>query len=209
MGKKNVLKLIVFLLLVFAIYLVKYYGLQNYFTLEYMKEHQLSFANYYKLNQIQAIFIFFWIYVFVCAISIPAGAALMTFLAGALFGLGSGILIVSFASTIGATVAFLISRFLLRDWVQSKFSKSLKVVNSGIEKEGALYLLTLRLIPIFPFSLINVVMGPTNMGILTYFFISQLGMLPGTTVAVNAGQQLSQIHSLKGVFSFELIASFF
>jgi len=140
-------------------------------------------------------------------LSLP-GAAIMTLVAGAIFGLVWGVIIVSFASTIGATLAFLVARFLLRDSIQAKFGDKLKAFNAGVEKEGGFYLFTLRLVPAFPFFMINVVMGLTTMKATTFFWVSQIGMLAGTVVFVYAGQQLSEITSLKGILSPGLIGAF-
>jgi uncharacterized membrane protein YdjX (TVP38/TMEM64 family) len=132
----------------------------------------------------------------------------MTLVAGALFGVVLGTLIVSFASTMGATLAFLSSRYLLRDWVQGKFGERLRAVDDGLEKDGAFYLFTLRLIPVFPFFVINLLMGLTRIKTGTFFWVSQIGMLPATIVFVNAGTQISRIDSTAGLLSPTLIASF-
>lgn len=150
---------------------------------------------------------FLVLYVIVTALSLP-GAAIMTLAAGALFGLGWGLLIVSFASSIGATLAFLVSRYLLQGAVQKRFGDRLKAFNEGIEKEGAFYLFTLRLVPIFPFFLINLLMGLTTIRAFTFYWASQLGMLAGTFVFVNAGTQLGQLESLSGILSPPLLLSF-
>ncbi|MGW8312974.1 MAG: FAD-dependent oxidoreductase, partial [Desulfuromonadales bacterium] len=151
--------------------------------------------------------IYFVIYVVVTALSLP-GATVMTLAGGALLGFWTALVTVSFASTIGATLAFLASRFLLRDWVQAKFGDKLKAVNQGIRREGSFYLFTLRLVPLFPFFVINLVMGLTPMRTLVYYGVSQLGMLPGTAVYVNAGTQLGQIESAAGILSPGLLVSF-
>jgi uncharacterized membrane protein YdjX (TVP38/TMEM64 family) len=132
----------------------------------------------------------------------------MTLVAGALFGVVVGTLIVSFASTMGATLAFLSSRYVLRDWVQGKFGERLRAVDDGLEKDGAFYLFTLRLIPVFPFFVINLLMGLTRIKTGTFFWVSQIGMLPATIVFVNAGTQISRIESTAGLMSPTLIASF-
>ena len=157
----------------------------------------------------QAIAIYFVIYVLVTALSLP-GAAIMTVLGGALFGLGKGVIIVSFASSVGATLAFVISRTLLRDWVQNKFGHYLEGINKGLEKDGAFYLLTLRLMPIFPFFVINLVMGLTRLKVFTFYWVSQLGMLAGTAIFVNAGAELAEIDTLtvEGIFSPSLFIGF-
>ncbi len=150
---------------------------------------------------------FFVLYVMVTALSLP-GAAVMTIAAGALLGLVTGVVLVSFASSIGATLAFLVSRHVLRDWVQTRFGDKLRAINRGVEREGGFYLFTLRLVPLFPFFLINLVMGLTPMRVGTFYWVSQLGMLAGTAVYVNAGTQLASIDSPAGILSPALIASF-
>lgn len=132
----------------------------------------------------------------------------MTLAGGALFGLSVGTIVVSFASSIGATAACVVARFLLRDWVQEKFGHRLAAFNEGIEKEGAFYLFTLRLIPVFPFFMINLVMGLTRMPLFRFYWVSQLGMLPATLVYVNAGRELAKIDSLSGILSPGMIISF-
>ena len=153
--------------------------------------------------------IYFLIYVLVAALSIP-GAALMTLIAGAVFGLATGTLLVSFASSLGATLAFLISRSLLRDWVQSKFSSYIEAINQGVKKDGAYYLFGLRLIPVFPFFVINLVMGLTRMRPGVFYLVSQIGMFPATLVYVNAGAQIGAIEglSVSGILTPELVIGF-
>jgi uncharacterized membrane protein YdjX (TVP38/TMEM64 family) len=147
------------------------------------------------------------VYIVATSLSLP-GAAVLTLAGGALFGLLVGTVVVSFASTIGATLACFVSRFILQNWVQNRFGHRLASVNQGIEQEGAFYLFTLRLVPLFPFWMINLVMGLTRMKLRTFFWVSQVGMLPGTLVYVNAGQELGRIDSLGGILSPGLILSF-
>ena len=147
------------------------------------------------------------IYITATALSLP-GAAILTLAGGALFGLVTGTIVISFASTIGATLACIVSRYLLRDWVQSKFGDKLEKINEGMDKEGGFYLFTLRLVPIFPFFIINLVMGVTKIPLKTYYWVLQLGMLPATIVYVNAGKELGQIESLSGILSPGLLISF-
>ncbi len=149
----------------------------------------------------------FVVYVAIAALSLP-GAAVMTLLVGASFGLGWGLLIVSFASSIGATLAFLMTRYILRDSVQARFGERLQTVNDGVERDGMFYLFSLRLVPVFPFFLINMLMGLTPIKTRQFYWVSQLGMLPGTVVFVNAGSQLSELTSLSGILSPTLLASF-
>jgi uncharacterized membrane protein YdjX (TVP38/TMEM64 family) len=136
------------------------------------------------------------------------GASPLGLAGGALFGFWTATFLVSFASTIGATLSCIVSRFLLRDWIQSRFGDRIAKVNEGIEKEGAFYLFTLRLIPAFPFWMINLAMGLTKMPLFKFYWVSQIGMLPGTMVFVNAGTELAKIESVKGIFSPGLIISF-
>ena len=166
-----------------------YFDLGSYLTLEYIKENQENLQNYYLNNKFLTMGIFFGIYIVATAMSFP-GATILTLLGGAIFGLGWGLVLVSFASTIGATLAFLMSRTVLRDTIQNKFGDKLKTFNEGVEREGALYLFTLRLVPIFPFFLINTVMGLTPMTVGKFYIVSQLGMLLGTAVYVNAGDNI-------------------
>ncbi|MZG31661.1 MAG: SidA/IucD/PvdA family monooxygenase [Nitrospinae bacterium] len=184
-----------------------YFDLGHYLTLEYIKGQQDSFSAFYKENTLLAIGAYSAVYIVTTALSLP-GATLLTLLGGALFGLVTGTVLVSFASTIGATLAFLVSRLLLRDWVQGKFGRHLAAFNDGIEKDGGFYLFTLRLIPAVPFFVINLVMGLTPMKTGAFFLISQAGMLAGTIVYVNAGTQLAQIESLSGILSPGIIFSF-
>ncbi len=149
---------------------------------------------------------FFVLYVVVTALSLP-GAAIMTLLGAALFGFWWSLLLVSFASTIGATLAFLFSRFILRDWVQNKFGHRLAPINAGIAKDGPIYLFTLRLIPVFPFFVINLLMGLTPISTRMFYLVSQVGMLAGTMVYINAGTQLGEIDSLSGIISAPVLIS--
>jgi dihydrolipoamide dehydrogenase len=183
------------------------FDLGQYLTLDYLKARQQDFQQFYAANRALTLGAYFIIYVVVTALSLP-GAAIMTLAGGALFGFLPALIVVSFASTIGATLAFLVSRFLLRDWVQARFGERLRAINAGVEKEGAFYLFTLRLVPIFPFFVINLAMGLTPLRTLPFYWISQIGMLPGTAVYVNAGSQLGQIQSLSGIISPELLLSF-
>lgn len=183
------------------------FDLGQYLTLDYLKSKQQAFDAYYRENRLTTLLIYAAIYILVTALSLP-GAAVMTLAGGALFGLWAALVVVSFASSIGATLAFLVSRFLLRDWVQGKFGDKLGAINAGVEKEGAFYLFSLRLVPIFPFFVINLVMGLTPLKATLFYLVSQVGMLPGTFVYVNAGTQLGQIEGLSGILSPGLLLSF-
>ena len=204
---KKVKNIIILSVIAGCAWAFSHYNLGQYLSLEYLKGQQADFAVFYKENAVLAIGAFSLFYIVSTALSLP-GAAWLTLLAGALFGLVTGTIIVSFASTIGATLAFTISRLLLRDWVQNKFGSYLKSFNAGVERDGGFYLFTLRLIPAFPFFVINLVMGLTPMKTFQFFWVSQVGMLAGTIVYVNAGTQLAQIESLKGILSPELLLSF-
>lgn len=179
----------------------------QYFTLENAKQQQALLGEYIANNFVFAALIYFVAYVAITAFSIP-GAAVVTLLGAALFGFVTSLFLVSFASTIGATLAFLSSRFLLREWVQTKFGSKLETLNQGIEKDGPFYLFSLRLIPVFPFFLINLLMGLTPISTARFYLVSQLGMLPGTMVYLNAGTQLANIDSLSGIVSPGVLASF-
>ncbi len=197
------------LLFFLAIALAAFFALDlgSYLTIENLKSRQTELAALVGQRPLLMIGGFFLLYVAATALSLP-GAAILTLAAGAIFGLGLGTLIVSFASVIGASLAFLSSRYLLRDWVKGRFGQRVKSIDQGIEKDGAFYLLSLRLIPAFPFFLINLAMGLTAMKLATFALVSQIGMLPGTLVFVNAGTQLARIESSSGILSPALIGSF-
>ncbi len=199
----------ILLLLLVALFITAFFwfDLQRYLTLTELKLRQADFESYYTQNRLLTLGLYFVLYIVVTALSLP-GAAVMTLAGGALFGFFPALLVVSFASSIGATLAFLVSRFMLRDWVQRKFKNRLEALNKGIKKEGAFYLFTLRLVPIFPFFVINLVMGLTPMKPWTFYLVSQVGMLAGTAVYVNAGTQLGQLESLSGIISPEILLSF-
>jgi len=181
--------------------------LGRYLSFEQLKASQASFNQLYAQQPFTVAAVYFGVYVLATALSFP-GAVIITLAGGAVFGLGWGLLIVSFASTLGATLAFWASRFVLRDWVESRFGQRLADINAGVDKEGAFYLFTLRLIPVVPFFLINLLMGLTRMKTWTYYWVSQIGMLAGTAVYVNAGTQLAQLDSVQGILSPALLGSF-
>ena len=183
------------------------FGLGQYLTLEGVKALAADTAAYQRDNPVAVIAGFFIAYVLVTAASLP-GAAIMTLAAGALFGVLEGTIIVSFASTLGATLAFLSSRYVLRDTIEARFGERLKAINAGLERDGAFYLFSLRMIPVFPFFMVNLVMGLTRIRTLTFAWVSQLGMLLGTVVYVNAGTQLARIESLAGIASPAVLGSF-
>ena len=183
------------------------FDLHSYLTLNYLKESQEHFSQLYDQSPMLVIASYMVIYILVTALSLP-GAVILTLAGGALFGLSTGLLLVSFASTIGATLACFVARFVLRDWVQKKFGDKLTTINEGIDREGAFYLFTLRLIPVFPFFVINLVLGLTPMRLTTFYWVSQLGMLPGTVVFVNAGKELAKVQSPGDILSLSLLVSF-
>lgn len=199
----------IFLLLIAAaaVGLFFHFDLHQLLTLDGLKGSMDQFNQYKEQSPLLVIGGFFLLYVVVTALSLP-GAAILTLAAGALFGLVEGLLVASFASTIGATLAFLVSRYLLRDTIKQRFPERLAAIDAGVEREGGFYLFTLRLVPVFPFFLINLLMGVTSIKSWTYYWVSQVGMLAGTFVFVNAGTQLAQIESLSGILSFNLILSF-
>lgn len=181
-------------------------GLHHELTLANLQASRAELLIEYESNPVASLAMFFAAYVAVTALSLP-GAAIMTLAAGALFGVTVGTVLVSFASSLGATLAFLASRHLLADWVGKHFGAKLAAIHEGVEKRGARYLFTLRLVPLFPFMLINLVMGLTRMPPLRFYWVSQLGMLPGTLIYVNAGTQLATITSVQGILSPGVIAS--
>jgi pyruvate/2-oxoglutarate dehydrogenase complex dihydrolipoamide dehydrogenase (E3) component/uncharacterized membrane protein YdjX (TVP38/TMEM64 family) len=202
-GKLAVLAVIVALVAAFFVF-----DLKQYVTIEYFQSQRAAIEAYFQANPLRAAAVFFLVYVAVTGLSLP-GAAILTLVAGAIFGLLWGVVIVSFASTIGATLAFLASRYLLRDWVQARLGDKLKAINEGVEREGAFYLFALRLVPAFPFFAINLLMGLTPMPARTYFWVSQTGMLLGTIFYVYAGTQLGQFKLTPGLFAaFVLLGVF-
>ena len=182
-------------------------GLGRYLNLETLKSQQDALAAFQSARPGLALGAYFLVYVAVTALSLP-GAAIMTLAGGALFGLWTGLVVVSFASSIGATLAMLAARFVLRDWVRAKLGDRLATLDAGIAKDGALYLFALRLVPLFPFFVINLAMGLTRLPAGRFYWVSQLGMLPGTFVFVNVGTQLARVDSLRGVLSPALLGSF-
>ncbi len=200
-------QIVLLLLLALAIGAFVALDLGRYLSFEQLKASQASFDQLYAQQPLTVAAVYFGVYVLATALSIP-GAVIITLGGGAVFGLWQGLLLVSFASTLGATLAFLASRFVLREWVEARFGQRLADINAGVDKEGAFYLFTLRLIPVVPFFLINLLMGLTRMKTWTYYWVSQLGMLAGTAVYVNAGTQLAQLDSVRGILSPALLGSF-
>ena len=184
-----------------------FFGGQHYLTLDMLKSQQATIAAFRDGHAVLSFAIYGLIYIAVTALSLP-GAAILTLAGGAIFGLLWGTIIVSFASSIGATLAFLAARFLFKDSILAKFGDRLNAINDGIARDGAFYLFTLRLVPLFPFFVINLLMGLTTLKTTTFYWVSQLGMLAGTLVYVNAGTQLAKIESLSDILSPALVGSF-
>ena len=201
---KKLLIVVVLLILVGLFFL---FDLDQYLTLSYLKQSRESFQALFAAHPVTVIGSYAGIYIVVVALSLP-GAAVMTLAGGALFGFITGTIVVSFSSSLGATLACFVARYLFQDMVQNRFKDRLAKVNAGIEQEGSFYLFTLRLIPIIPFFVINLVMGLTRMPLWRFYWVSQLGMLPGTIVYVNAGNELGQISTPGDILSPSLIISF-
>jgi len=206
-GQRSLLKLALLAVAIASVVTFFAFGLQHELSLAALKARQGELTAYHQTHPLLLAGGFFLVYIAVTALSLP-GAALLTLAAGAMFGLIEGTALVSFASTIGATLAMLSSRFIFRDAVKRRFGQRLQTIDAGIAKGGAFYLFTLRLIPAFPFFVINLLMGLTALPVVTFYWVSQLGMLPGTLVYVNAGTQLAQIDSLSSILSLKLIGSF-
>ncbi len=197
--KKIIIAILITIIVIFA--------LEKQISLELLKENKDIFAIYFEQNQILVTTLFFLAYVGITTLAIPGAALIMTILAGFLFGNALGILLVSFASSIGATFTFLISRYLFADFFRNKFFKFYTIINKGIAENGSLYLMALRLSPIFPFWIINLVMGLTKMKVSTFYFVSQIGMFPLTVIIVNAGTQLNTIKSIGDILTPNIIIS--
>lgn len=202
---KKKVSIVVFIVVAIILFFV--FDLQQWLTLEGLNAGQAKFQAWLSDYPVLVSAAYFVLYVIVTALSLP-GATIMTLAGGALFGLAWGLLLVSFASTLGATLAFLVARYVLRDTVQGRFGERLTAINKGVEKEGGFYLFTLRLVPVFPFFLINLLMGLTPIKAWTFYWVSQTGMFAGTLVYVNAGTQLGQLESLSGILSPSLLISF-
>ena len=203
--KKIKIGLIIVIML--AILAFFFYDIQQYATLDYIKVKQQNIFEYYKQNIFFVLVLFIFLYILVTALSLPV-ATFLTLLGGALFGFSTGLIIVSFASTIGATLAFLMARFLAQNYVQKYYKKQLSKINKKFKSEGAFYLFALRLVPVFPFFIINVVMGLMTIKTWTFYWVSQLGMLPGTIVYVYAGTQLAQIETFSDITTPSMLIAF-
>ena len=206
MDQKKI-KIGLLILIMLTIIAFFFYDIQQYATLDYIKAKQQNIFEYYKQNVFFVLVLFIFLYVLVTALSLPV-ATFFTLLGGALFGFSTGLIIVSFASTIGATLAFLMARFLAQNYVQKYYKKQLSKINKKFKSEGAFYLFALRLVPVFPFFIINVVMGLMTIKTWTFYWVSQLGMLPGTIVYVYAGTQLAQIETFSDITTPSMLIAF-
>ena len=203
--KRSRVILLVGVVLLVAVFF--YFDLQRYLSLEFLQARRVAVVEFRDANPWLSALGFLVLYIGVTGLSLP-GAAILTLAAGAIFGLAVGLVVVSFASTIGATLAFLLARYLFRDAVQGRFAKTLEPVNRGVREDGAFYLFALRLVPAFPFFAINLAMGLTPIRVWTFYWVSQVGMLAGTAVFVNAGREIGQLQSLAGILSPTLLLSF-
>jgi uncharacterized membrane protein YdjX (TVP38/TMEM64 family) len=199
-------KILIVSLILLVLFLYWFFNLGQFFSLSYIKASQAKAAALYNEHQAAFLLGYVGVYILVTTLSLP-GAAVLTLAGGGLFGFWLGAVVVSFASTIGATLACFVSRYLLREWVQKRLGERLRTIHEGIGREGSFYLFTLRLIPVFPFFVVNLVMGLTRMPLRTFYWVSQLGMLPGTLIYVNAGKELAEIDSPSGILSPGLILS--
>jgi uncharacterized membrane protein YdjX (TVP38/TMEM64 family) len=200
---KRLVIVAVVVLLVGAFYAL---GLGDYLSLEYLQASRERAVAQVHAAPVGTALVFFALYVLITGLSLP-GAAVMTVAAGAIFGVLWGLLLVSFASSMGATIAFLVSRSLLGEWVESRFGSYLEPINRGLQRDGVFYLFTIRMVPVFPFFVVNLLMGLTRIGVIPFYLVSQAGMLAGTFVFVFAGTQLAEIHRLGDVLSPGLIGA--
>ena len=204
MNKKKLALIALFIIVIGLFFML---DIGQYLNLAYIKSKQEAINQYYAMNPIQTGLIFFISYILITGVSLP-GAGIMTLAGGAIFGVVWGTIIVSFGSVFGATMAFLIARYLFHDYIQARFGKYLEPINRGIRKEGNLYLFTIRIVPLFPFFIINTLMALTPIKTLNFALVSQIGMLLPTIIFVNAGTQLARIESPADVLSLELLFSF-
>ncbi len=204
MNKNRIALFLIVVTLVAAFFV---FDLGRFLSLEALKNQREALLSYRDAQPLLTAAAFFGVYVLVTSLSIP-GATLLTIASGAIFGLLWGTVLVSFASTLGATCAFLSSRYLFHDALQKKYGSRLRTVNTGIAKDGAFYLFTLRVVPLFPFFVINLMMGLTPLRTWTYYWATQLGTLPATLIYVNAGTQLAQLNAPSDILSLELLGAF-
>ena len=203
---KNLRYIIIFFILI-LISILFFSDLKNFFTLGYIQENLINFRLLYKENELLFSLIFSLIYIFSSALSLPF-ATLLTLLSGYIFGLALGTFMVSLCSTIGASIAFLTSKFLFFDYIQKRYEKQLVTINNEFINEGIFYIFALRLVPVFPFFVVNIVTSLLPIKLSTFFWVSILGMFPATLVYVNAGNELSKINSFSDILSFQVLISF-
>ncbi len=204
--RRNMIRLGLVLAVVTAITGFFVFDLQQYLSLAQLKSQRDALASYAQMRPVMTIGIYFIAYVVMAAFSLP-GAAIMTIAGGAVFGLATGTVVVSFASSAGATLAFLAARFIFRDSVQRHFKDRLQRLNDGVQRDGGFYLLTLRLVPVFPFFVINLVAALTPLRTWTFYWVSQIGMLPATLVYVNAGTELGKVSAPGDILSLPLLGA--
>ncbi len=204
--RKQKMKWLLGILVLASVIAFFYFDLGQWLNIENLKAQKLVLSQYVSEHFWLTLLVFFIIYVAVAALSLP-GAAILTLAAGAIFGLINGFVVVSFASSLGALLAFLGARFLFRDTIKQHFAKQLAPIENGIEKDGAFYLLSLRLVPLFPFFVVNLLMGLTNLPARTFYIYSQLGMIPGTLAYIYAGTQLVKIDKVEDVLSPGLLSA--
>ena len=201
-------KIFVLLAVILLSLILSFTELKNLFTLESIQENYNTIRNFYLNNKLSVMFLFSLIYIISAALALPF-ALMLTILSGAIFGLTLGTIIASFSSTIGATICFLISRYIAKDFIQNKYKTQLLKFNEGFKKEGAFYLFAIRLTPIFPFFIVNIVMGLLQITTIKFYFISQIAMLPATLLYVYAGVQISTLKSISDITSPELLILLF
>ena len=201
-------KIFVLLAVILLSLILSFTELKNLFTLESIQENYNTIRNFYLNNKLSVMFLFSLIYIISAALALPF-ALMLTILSGAIFGLTLGTIIASFSSTIGATICFLISRYIAKDFIQNKYKKQLLKFNEGFKKEGSFYLFAIRLTPIFPFFIVNIVMGLLQITTIKFYFISQIAMLPATLLYVYAGVQISTLKSISDITSPELLILLF
>jgi uncharacterized membrane protein YdjX (TVP38/TMEM64 family) len=207
MGRKKAsLKWLLFILVILLIYLSWSFDLFQYLSLKQLKSQQHSLMNYAAAHPLLAQAGFIALYIFITGLSLP-GAFILTLSGGMLFGFWMGLLLVSIGSTCGGTVAFLISRFLLRDWLQIRFKKQAQKINAGFRKEGIRYLLSLRFTPAIPYAVVNLLMGISPIPLSTFFWVTLIGTLPAHSIYVNAGTQLGQIESIREILSWDVLGA--
>ncbi|MFK7914525.1 MAG: TVP38/TMEM64 family protein [Pseudomonadales bacterium] len=207
MNVRGNIKIVLVAVLALALGAFIHFDLGSYLSLDRLQEGRAALGDWVTANPVLSRFAFFAGYVLVAALSLP-GAVIMTLAAGAVFGLGWGFALVSFASAIGASLAMLLSRKLVGEWVQSRYASALAKMNEGLERDGGFYLFSLRMVPLFPFFVINLVMGLTRMRTWPFYWISQIGMIPGTLVFVFAGTQIAEVRSPGDILSPGLIVAF-